>query len=149
MLLHANPCCLLLSRHVLRWTSHVQLLRTALLCGCWCQMVGEVQARGGAPHRQEITNVLWALAALDQLQPQHFASLTAMLDEEAVLDNMSLSGARQLFQVAACCYLACSSHALQALHVPSRCMLSILLVFLLLRTALEMLWLPGAGCRWF
>ena len=76
------------------------LMNNLLLYDGW-QVVSEVQARGGVSHRQEITNVLWALAALDQLQPQHFASLTAMLDEDTVLENMSQSGARQLSQVTA------------------------------------------------
>ena len=71
------------------------------------QVVAEVQVRGSVSHRQEITNLLWALAALDQLQPQHFASLTAMLDEDAVLENMSQSGARQLSQVAASVSFSC------------------------------------------
>ena len=48
---------------------------------------------------------------LDQLRPQHFASLTAMLDVESVLENMSHSGARQLSQVAA------FSHAVQPVCV--------------------------------
>ena len=88
----------------------MQLLKTPLLCGGW-QVVSELQARADTSHRQEITNVLWALAALDQLRPQHFASLTAMLDVESVLENMSHSGARQLSQVAA------FSHAVQPVCV--------------------------------
>ena len=106
-----------------------QLRRAPLLCGGW-QVVSEVQARSGVSHRQEITNVLWALAALDQLQAQHFASLAAMLDEETVLENMSQSGARQLSQVAASPHAACNLHAGAGCAVPFACLASNTLVSL-------------------
>ena len=56
--------------------------------------------RRGRPteNQQEVANILWALAALDALQPSCLAEVAAWLDQDAALCSMTGITARQLAQ---------------------------------------------------
>ncbi len=65
------------------------------------QVVSELQARsvGSVLPHQEACNVLWGLAALDQLTRPNLEQLVARLTASGVADNLSKAEAMQLRQV--------------------------------------------------
>lgn len=65
------------------------------------QVVSELQARsvGSVMPHQEACNVLWSLAALDQLTRSHMEQLVARLSADGAAYKLSRSEASQLRQV--------------------------------------------------
>lgn len=65
------------------------------------QVVRELQARsaGGPLPHQEAFNVLWGLAALDQLTRAHLEQFVCQLAADSALSHLSKAEAMQLRQV--------------------------------------------------